>query len=105
MHGSQIFDSNDVEYHSWLAQHPDGYVLNLQRNPSSTYSVLHRASCYSISRQSGVLGKFTQRQYIKVCADEVAPLVTFVSGLGPSTGAPVATRTRPFSKRCGLCAP
>ena len=105
MHSPQTFDNSDIEYHSWLAQHPDGHVLNLRRNPSSVYCVLHRARCYSIAHQNGEPGRFTQRQYIKVCADEVAPLATYASGLKKRTGAFVATGSAPFSKRCGLCAP
>ena len=105
MHDYQTFDRNDAEYHIWLAEHQNGYVLNLRRNPSPTYSVLHRAGCHTISSQVGQQGKYTERSYIKVCADVVAALVTYVSRLAMATGAHVASATAPFPKPCGLCAP
>jgi len=36
---------NDDGYLRWLAQNPDGFVVNSNRVPVSSYLILHRASC------------------------------------------------------------
>src|SRR5437879_3046673 len=40
---------NDHEYQRWLADNPNGFVLNTTRTHSPGYMVLHRASCPHIS--------------------------------------------------------
>jgi hypothetical protein len=42
---AQPFRDNDAGFHSWPDQHPDGYFINHQREPSPSYLVLHLASC------------------------------------------------------------
>jgi hypothetical protein len=47
------FMDNDQGYVAWLADHPDGFVLNCERPPRPSYLTLHRATCWTISRASG----------------------------------------------------
>ena len=60
------FLDNDNGYTAWLADHPDGYVLNCERPPRPSYLTLHRATCWTINRTSGT--NWTVN-YQKVCAD------------------------------------
>ncbi len=43
------FKDDDRGFLRWIAEHPDGFVVNTYRNPSPQYLRLHRASCRSIS--------------------------------------------------------
>ena len=92
-----VFDSNDDAYQAWLVAHPRGYVLNVRRNLAPSYMVLHRTSCYTIRNyhERSKPGGFTERGYIKVCADELADLRAWVRRHGRPDGS--------FSKECSRC--
>jgi hypothetical protein len=94
-----VFDSGDGPYLTWLGAHPTGYVLNTERSYSPGYMVLHRASCPSISVLIAPArpGGFTERDYVKVCSDNVADLSAWVRLNGRPNGS--------FSKRCPRCDP
>src|SRR5262245_56796379 len=66
-----VFDKSHSDYFKWLKAHPEGFVLNTTRKKNPKYLVLHRATCRTISEYSGKQkpGGFTERDYIKVCAD------------------------------------
>lgn len=67
---------NDADYQQWLAGHPDGFVVNTRRGSSPNYMVLHRARCRCVSdpiHEAGP-GGFTERQFIKVAADDIESL-------------------------------
>lgn len=90
-----VFDDGDAPYTRWLHDHPRGLVLNSRRQPVPSYMVLHRSVCTTIkkaARQSDE-SPFTAHGYIKVCADDLADLVTWIGQRGGSG----------FSKRCSLC--
>jgi len=91
------FRGDDAGYLDWLATHPDGYVLNVRRNASPDYVVLHRASCGSISNRALAPGAYTERGYRKICADTAEGLRTAAAREGRPDGS--------FSRRCGLCSP
>jgi hypothetical protein len=63
-----VFSDDEDGYLAWLAEHPDGYVLNSYRNPSASYLKLHRAACGRI-QGAPPRGTTWTRPYIKVCAD------------------------------------
>jgi len=83
------FMDNDHGYVAWLADHPHGFVLNCERPPRSTYLILHRSTCWTISRASG--SNWTLN-YQKVCADSFEEIASWAGQTGP-----------PWS--CGFCAP
>jgi hypothetical protein len=83
------FMDNDHGYVAWLADHPHGFVLNCERPPRSTYLILHRATCWTISRAAGT--NWTVN-YQKVCADSFEEIDAWAGQIGP-----------PWS--CGFCAP
>lgn len=91
------FRNDEDGYLEWLAAHPNGYVLNVRRNPNPSYVVLHRASCSSISSSSRPDGAYTSRAYRKVCVTDMGQLKNAASAEGRKDGS--------FSKRCGLCRP
>ena len=93
----EMFDNNDDLYQKWLAENPDGFVINTTRDYSKDYMVLHKATCSSISKYTNMAqpGGFTERRYIKICSDTIEDLENWVRKQGAIT----------FTKECGKCAP
>jgi hypothetical protein len=94
-----VFDGDDGGYHAWLAANPHGYVVNTGRGMSSSYMVLHRASCLTIGEYNETAreGGFTERAYIKVCSESIPDLRDWVRQHGRADGS--------FSSECGRCNP
>ena len=65
------FVDDDAGYHEWLRTYPKGFVLNCNRQPSSGYRILHRATCPFISRLGANMATFTG-EYIKICSTDRA---------------------------------
>ena len=57
----------------WLADHPDGYVLNVERRPRADYLKLHRSVCSTISGRPARGDRWTDA-YIKICSDDIGEL-------------------------------
>ena len=66
---------DDQQYLNWLAQNPNGYVVNCLTTKDD-YRVLHRSDCRSINKliSSASEGGFTERKYIKVCSTTIEGL-------------------------------
>jgi len=105
-----VFDSGDEPYFKWLDEHPEGYVLNTGRSHKTTYAVFHRSTCSDVSSiKTGEAGGFTERKYIKVCAEKPKPLVGWMLEHRPKAvekwiGAASASG-KPIAKPCGTCKP
>lgn len=67
-----VFNNADAEYVRWLADNPEGYVLNAERKPQPGYLILHRAACKHIARTAEPPVRWTSSGYIKVCAHSTA---------------------------------
>jgi hypothetical protein len=67
------FRDDEAGYLAWLAAHPDGYVINIARNYNATEARVHRAGCWTISRQNPGGGRWTG-PYVKVCAEHLIEL-------------------------------
>ena len=96
----QLFTGDDEAYQYWLSTHPEGFVLNVRRSMDPVaFSALHRASCSSIREYTSVAqeGGFTERQYVKVCADSVRALREWVRERGAPAGR--------FTLECAQCEP
>jgi hypothetical protein len=93
------FVDDDYGYLNWLLHHSQGFVLNTLRGKTPSYMYLHRATCKKISEynKSAQPGGFTERDYIKVCAHDVASLQAWVRQHGRPDGT--------FSNKCSLCRP
>jgi hypothetical protein len=92
-----VFDGNDGTYQDWLAMNSGGFVVNVRRNLSPKYMVLHRASCATVSKYGRMSkqGGFTERSFIKVCASDTDTLRAWARRHGRADGT--------FSKECSLC--
>ena len=92
-----IFDCDDRTYHEWLVRNPCGYVINARWSLLPSYRVLHRATCWTIQDRDNKLtdGAFTERNYIKVCAEDIQELRDWLRRTGRPDGLP--------SKECSLC--
>lgn len=90
------FPDDDEEYTRWTGKHPTGFVLNVRSVPAPSYTVLHRATCLTISRPRDG-GAYTGRGYRKVVAETVEDLRRYTRSLGRADGS--------FSGVCGQCDP
>jgi hypothetical protein len=86
------FIDDDNGYLRWLAQNPDGFVVNSNRSPVSNYLILHRASCKWINTPD--LTNWTTTGYIKTCSTDGTALVEWARR---EVGGDL--------KPCGLCKP
>lgn len=68
---TQRFVDDEKGYLKWIADHPDGYVLNIQRGLNPSDARLHRANCWTISSPTG--GPWTG-SYIKICSTMLGAL-------------------------------
>jgi hypothetical protein len=77
----EAFDDGDEPFLTWMAGHPNGFVLNRRSGgKSSNYLVLHRSGCRMVSSYSGMArsGAFTTRGYVKICSTELDELRSYV---------------------------
>jgi hypothetical protein len=84
----QHFVHDDQGYMRWLAQHPNGFVINTYSRPSASYLKLHAARCPSISRLQPRATTFTDGEYSKLCGDrtELEQRAQYLGGpAGPCT--------------------
>jgi hypothetical protein len=81
---AQTFEKKEIAYREWIADHPDGFVLNTHTKLSPSYMVLHRATCRHVTQYFGAAtdGGFTERKYRKVCSETVPPIKEWVRGQG-----------------------
>jgi hypothetical protein len=88
------FHDDDAGYLAWLQADPRGYVVNTPTSPSRSYLMLHKASCWTISKLQTNAKQWTSGQYSKQCADNLAELDHWArQTLGG------------VLKPCGLCKP
>ncbi len=62
-----IFRGDDKPYLRWISEHPNGYVVNADRNPKPSCLKLHQADCPRVSGPAAP-GAYTERACIKVCS-------------------------------------
>jgi len=98
----QCFIDDDDSYVRWLDGHPEGFVLNAERNPTPDYLVLHRASCSTISRLQPGATRWTTGDYIKLCGIELS--LTHMLGTrsveNPAAAASAGDCDRPAAEEC-----
>ena len=91
--GMREFRDDDAGYLSWLAAHPDGYVINIRRSYNAIDARVHHADCRTISGQNPA-GVALTGPYVKVCAEHLADLELWAIH---QLGKPIP--------RCGTCHP
>jgi len=67
------FVDDDQKYLKWIANHPDGFVVNATRGVHTKSARLHASGCRTISGTSPRGGPWTG-PYMKVCSDTQSPL-------------------------------
>ena len=94
-----IHFDKDEDYCKWIADNPDGFVVNTRRPYSPSYMVLHMASCKDISEPSHekTPGGFAERQYAKVGSLDIESLRQWAKENGRDDGS--------FTTECGHCKP
>lgn len=66
------FVNDDDSYLRWLAENPDGFIVNSHRVPVSSYLILHRASCKWINTSDRT--NWTMTGYIKTRSNDLTAL-------------------------------
>jgi hypothetical protein len=97
-----VFIDDDAAYHRWCQANPDGYVVNVRRNPTPDLFCLHRTSrrCIRVA-PSTRHNPFTGRDYIKVCSDCIQALLQW----GQAHGIPGFASTQGGNGECMICRP
>ena len=88
-----MFDDDDPGYREWIAAHPGGYVLNIQRGLNPIDARMHLAGCRTINGEPA-RGSTWTGPYIKICATDLRKLDVWA-----------ATNTNTTIARCGVCRP
>jgi hypothetical protein len=73
------FKDDDRGYLEWVARHPQGFVVNSERQPRPSYLRLHRAICATITGTPARGNRWTA-EYIKICSDNLAELEAWARG-------------------------
>ncbi len=94
-----MHDGDDEAYLRWLADNPEGFVLNSRRTGWERSCSVHRANCAHIRvlRNNDAPGGFTQRTGIKLCGGSIPALLAYLDTI--STGRSITV------KRCRRCDP
>lgn len=93
MTGFVKFRDDDAGYLGWLADHPDGHVINVARSGNATQARVHHASCRTIRGRISASSTWTGA-YVKVCAKHLVELERWaIEALGQSISP------------CGTCRP
>lgn len=87
------FRNDDRGYLDWVAAHPRGFVINIQRSLNSGDARLHRAACHTVTG-TPPRGRTWTGPYVKVCSLDLGTLDNWATA---RTGAPI--------RRCGTCQP
>ncbi|WP_176749609.1 hypothetical protein [Mycolicibacterium grossiae] len=88
------FRDDDDGYLAWIADHPDGYVINIVLGHTPAGARIHRAGCWTVSRPSLRAASWTKGQYVKICADRLGDLEHWA-----------ATVVAGSIETCGTCNP
>lgn len=93
MPGIVEFRNDDGGYLAWIAENPDGFVINIPRKYTAPYARVHHAGCRTIAGRPARGGTWTG-PYVKVCSKRVAELQRWaIVEVGQSVAA------------CGICSP
>jgi serine/threonine protein kinase len=71
------FQDDDRGFFGWLEHNPDGFFINSERNPKSTYLVLHSSNCPHFDRSPNI---HWTKDYVKFCSPDRRELEEWVLG-------------------------
>lgn len=75
------FIDDDAGYLQWIAAHPEGLVVNCNRNPTPSYLILHKATCQTITHLQPSSAHWT-KDYIKICSLTMTELNRWAHHIG-----------------------
>jgi hypothetical protein len=61
---------DDSGYLRWIADHPDGFVVNTFRKPNPSYLILHRSTCGTITGTPARGKRWTTGDFAKICSTD-----------------------------------
>ena len=67
------FIDNDAGYLAWVADYPDGFVVNTYVTPSASYLMLHHSRCWTITGKPA-RGLVWTKDFVKVCSLDLGAL-------------------------------
>ncbi|MCP4542498.1 MAG: hypothetical protein GY832_35710 [Chloroflexi bacterium] len=92
------FSEDEEGYAHWLAEHPQGFVINVKRGSLADEVVLHRTTCHCIGGDAGnTRGARIGERSTRVCSLEVTSLSNWAERRGRVLA--------PFSHDCLQCKP
>ncbi len=91
------FINDESGYFDWLNNNQEGFVINTPRTKSPSYMMVHRGTCRHIKGYATNYreGAFTERDYIKICANTLDELIKWAKENGRPDGS--------FSGGCKSC--
>ena len=89
----EMFRDDDGGYLAWVAAHPSGYVVNIQRSGNPSDARLHYATCRTVNGENPRRGPWTAA-YIKACSGDLGVLDAWA-----------LARFGTAITRCGTCHP
>lgn len=100
--GAWVFRDGEDAYLNWLKAHPEGLVVNAERDPSPGYLPLHRTTCWTINERNSAMapGAFT-KDYIKVCALDHETLLRWIAEQGGESFTDYCSKCE--ATRAGYC--
>jgi hypothetical protein len=76
------FIDDDAGFIRWRDTHPDGFIVNHEREPKSSYLKLHRATCSTLQGVLPGRGDNWTTAYAKTCSDDLNELRRWAHTLG-----------------------
>lgn len=91
--GVEFFRDDDDGYLAWVASHPTGFVVNIQRSGNPSDARLHHATCRTVSGTNPRRGPWTGA-YVKACSADLGDLDAWA-----------LAHVGSLITRCGMCQP
>jgi len=74
--GVIVFRDDDEGFFDWLADNPEGFMVNTERKPNKNYLVLHRPQCPHFK---GGESLHWTKEYAKVCSNDRGDLESWAA--------------------------
>ncbi len=79
---SMNFIDDDSGFRRWRDTHPDGFIVNHEREPKPSYLKLHRSTCPTLHRVLPGDGDNWTTAYAKTCSEDLSGLRRWAATIG-----------------------
>jgi len=79
---SMNFIDDDPGFIRWRDTHPDGFIVNHEREPKPSYLKLHRSTCPTLQGALPGHGDNWSTAYAKTCSDDLNELRRWAATIG-----------------------